>query len=97
MWLKVAPSNHNPKVIARYYLESVEGLAGMFLSISSFINISYFDLACPTILRSDYGTENSCLAAIHIAFRFYHSDELAGEKSFLYGPSKHNIVSLKQQ
>lgn len=28
IWLKVAPSNHNPKVIARYFLEYVEQLGG---------------------------------------------------------------------
>ena len=28
IWLKVTPSNSKPQVIARYYLESVENLAG---------------------------------------------------------------------
>ena len=28
MWLKVSPTNHNPKVIARFYLETVEEVAG---------------------------------------------------------------------
>ena len=47
--------------------------------------------ACPYILRSDYGTENGSLAAIQRALRFY-DDEMAGEKRFMYGPSKLNIV-----
>lgn len=29
IWLKVAPSNSDPKVIARYYLEAVEEIAGV--------------------------------------------------------------------
>ena len=45
------------------------------------------------MLRSDYGTENASLAAIQMAFRFDDDDEMAGEKSFMYGPSKSNIVS----
>lgn len=49
-------------------------------------------LACPSILRSDYGTENCALAAIHIAFRYNHYDAMAREKSFMYGPSTSNIV-----
>ena len=49
-------------------------------------------IGCPAVVRGDYGTENSTLAAIHIAFRYYHSDGMAGEKSFIYGPSKSNIV-----
>ena len=28
--MKVTPSNHDPKVIARYYLEAVEACGGMF-------------------------------------------------------------------
>ena len=43
-------------------------------------------------MRVDKGTENASLATIHIGFRLDHMDEFAGEKSFIYGPSKHNIV-----
>ena len=49
-------------------------------------------LGCPTVLRSDYGTENSTLAAVQIALRYDHEDTLARDKSFLYGSSKHNVV-----
>ena len=48
--------------------------------------------ACPYILRSGYGTENNKLAAIQMVFRFNDEDEMAGEKSFMYGPSKSNVV-----
>ena len=49
---------------------------------------------CPAILRGDHGTENSDVAAIHIAMRYSHHDSLARGKSFIYGPSKFNTVSL---
>lgn len=58
--------------------------------IRCFFNI----LGCPTILRSDYGTENVHLAAIQIAFRMHGDDSFAGQKSFMYGPSTSNIVSF---
>ena len=45
------------------------------------------------MLRCDYGTENCEIAAIQIALRYHHDDALAKEKSFVYGPSVHNIVS----
>ena len=50
-------------------------------------------IGCPTLLRCDYGTENSSLAKGHIAMRLQHDDTLSGEKSFIYGPSTANIVS----
>ena len=58
------------------------------------LNLFCTNVACPSILRSDYGTENCNLAAIQIAFRYYDDDSMAKEKSFIYGPSKHNIVRL---
>ena len=30
LWLHLSPTNHNPKVIARFYLEAVEEIAGMY-------------------------------------------------------------------
>ena len=29
LWLKLSPTNHDPKVIARYYLELLEQLSGI--------------------------------------------------------------------
>ena len=45
-------------------------------------------------MRCDYGTENTRLATVQVAFRLFHDDSLAGERSFLYGPSTGNIVSM---
>ncbi len=42
----------------------------------------------------DKGTENSKVAAAQYAFREGHNDDLAAEKSFCYGTSPANIVSL---
>jgi len=49
---------------------------------------------CPTLLCSDYGTENVSLAKARIAMRMSHDDSLAGKKSFMYGPSSANVVSF---
>ena len=52
---------------------------------------------CPKILRVDKGTENVSLASAHVSLRLQHIDEFSGEKSFIYGPSKHNIVCIMQK
>ncbi|XP_065909324.1 uncharacterized protein [Dysidea avara] len=69
LWLHVSPSNNDPYIIAGYYLNCVEKLAG-----------------CPTILRTDRGTENTNIAFL----RDQHDDPFAKEKSFMYGRSTSN-------
>ena len=49
-------------------------------------------VGCPAVLRCDYGTENSDIAAVQIGLRYFHEDGLARERSFIYGPSKFNII-----
>lgn len=89
----MATSNHNPKYICRYYLETLEKLGGSY-SYNYHGNPEFLLIGCPAILRSDYGTENSILAAIQIALRYEHGDSLAKERSFIYGPSKNNVVCV---
>ena len=56
--------------------------------------VVFLHAGCPSVVRCDYGTENISIASTQIAFRLYHMDNRAGEHSFIYGPSKANIVSL---
>ena len=67
---------------------------GMYMVLHYF-NENSWQGCCPKILRVDKGTENVSLATAHISLRLQHSDEFSGEKSFIYGPSKHNIVHCK--
>ena len=46
------------------------------------------------VIRTDLGTENCRLATIHIAFWYNHDDAMFRERSFIYGPSTSNIVSV---
>ena len=108
IWLKLSSTNHDPKVVARYYLESIEKAEGtsifckykFCIHIHMYIYIRctyiyiyiYIYTGCPRILRADHGTENVIVAQLQIAFRMEHNDRLAGAKSFIYGPSTANIV-----
>ena len=38
-------------------------------------------IGCPSIVRSEYGTENCSLAAIQVVFRYYHSDSRARQRA----------------
>lgn len=75
LWLRVGRSNNDPKVIASYFLDFLRELRGV--------------PRC-TCIRSDEGTENCIIADIQRAFRWYHDDDMAGEKSFLTGSSPSN-------
>ncbi|CAD6232719.1 GSCOCG00012228001-RA-CDS, partial [Cotesia congregata] len=44
----------------------------------------------PTLIRSDYGTENCLVEALQQSLRFYHDDSLSGWKSFIKGKSTSN-------
>lgn len=44
----------------------------------------------PMQLRTDYGTENGLMAALHCSLRSEHTDEFAGAKSHMYGTSTSN-------
>ena len=54
------------------------------------LHISYE--GCPSILRTDAGTENSMLSVIQPIFRHNNTDEFAQERSFRYGRSTSNQV-----
>ncbi len=45
---------------------------------------------CPSRIRADKGTENGHVEVFQKFFRRNHTDEFAGEKSFIYGPSTRN-------
>uniref|UniRef100_A0A1X7VU93 Integrase core domain-containing protein n=1 Tax=Amphimedon queenslandica TaxID=400682 RepID=A0A1X7VU93_AMPQE len=64
IWLRASPTNNNPKVVARFYLEALEEIAGV-----------------PQFLRSDYGTENCTIAAIHIAFHLKNNSSIGDRTS----------------
>lgn len=73
LWLKVGPSNKNPRYIAQFFLEYVQRIQGV-----------------PRVVRADRGTENSLIRVIQEVLRSNDADEMAGERSFLYGRSVAN-------
>ena len=51
-------------------------------------------IGCPTILRSDRGTENCNVAFLQPFLREACNDAFQGEKSFMYGKSTSNQVCI---
>jgi len=73
IWLEIGPTNKNPEVIAKYYLDAVKQVGGV-----------------PNKMRSDDGTENSVIEAIHTYLRSVQGDGNAGIGSFIIGRSTSN-------
>lgn len=67
-------------------------LATIIFNITSY---TYMGSGCPTVLRCDHGTENCLLTTAQIAFRILHEDNLAAEKSVIYGASTSNTVCFR--
>ena len=89
LWLNLYPTNHDPGVISRHYLNCIEEVQGKkkFMQLHIAIYLLINDPGCPTVVRGDYGTENGIVAKVQIAFR------KCANQSFFYGPSTANIVS----
>ena len=96
MWLKVASSNNNPRYIASFYCECVTKVGGSYSgNIIFFVSVlSYLFAGCPSVLRTDLGTENSNIAVIQPVLRHYDCDSLAGEKSHRYGKNQVNYFTV---
>ena len=94
LWLEVTPTNHDPRVVARYYLKCVEEVAGKWMYKANQIMI----VTCITIIRSTTmfkirlwnGELFSCCFA-----RRLPPENKSGlcEKSYIYGPSKRNVTT----
>lgn len=85
-------TNNDPSVILLPYLLSVLQNNGTAFHCKAFCTL--LCVGCPSIVRSDHGTENTILAACHMALRHDHNDEFNGEKSFRFGSSTTNTVEL---
>ena len=101
IWLDVLTTNNDPNVVLHLYLLAVLENYGTLYLLSGphtncIIMCMYWYLiiyiGCPSIIRSDCGTENTSLAAVQMALRHEHNDAFSGEKSFRFGSSTTNTV-----
>ena len=98
MWLCACRSNNRPDYVAKLFITCVRNVGGSFNIASlkyvlSDINfVVFIKKGCPTILRTDLGTENSTIAVVQSILRHGASDGYAGEKSHRYGKSMSNQV-----
>lgn len=82
LWLHVGPSNNDPYIIAGYYLECVKTLQGMIETVM--VSCCLVCLGCPTIVRSDKGTENCNVAFLQPFLRESYDDTFKGEEFYVW-------------
>ena len=94
LWLSVAKSNNDPRIIAYYYLECVKQLQRFVYIALPSCNRYYLkqNIGVPRILRSDCGTENTHIAFLQPYLRRNHTDCFSGLASYRYGKSVSNQV-----
>ena len=83
-------TNNDPYVILLPYLTVI--LRNNGTQVRYLNGLIFFPIGCPSIIRSDYGTENSILAACHMALCHNHNDKYSGDRSFQFGSSTTNTV-----
>ena len=95
MWARVSKSNNDPHIIAQFYLECVRAIKGkIIIYLLLIMNFLLKYIGCPTLIRTDRGTENSIVAFLQPSFRHAHADSFGGEQSFQYGRSSANQVAI---
>jgi len=94
MWLHVAPSNNDPYIIAGYYLECVKMIQGTVHNYLEILCAIMCSLGCPSVVRSDRGSENCNVGFLQPFLRRNGEDCFSGEKSFMYGKFTSNQVCI---
>ena len=72
--------------------DACDSCVGKFLHMTASSTLFKLYPGCPTLVRSDLGSENVIVAACQAALRHRHPDRYAGLNSFQYGRSVHNSV-----
>ena len=92
----MSTTNNRPSVVGGYFLKAVSkyGMSSTILYCNCYFLRGDLILGCPRIVRSDRGTENCKIAYLQPFLRRAGQDELSGERSFQYGKSSSNQVSV---
>ena len=101
IWLYVLATKNDLNVVFHLYLLAVLENYGMLCLLSRphtncIIMCMYWYLiiyiGCPSIIKSDCGTEETSLAAVKMPLRHEHNNAFSREKSFRFGSSTTNTV-----
>lgn len=78
LWLKIWWTNRNPRLITRYYCDTVEELGGVSRRSHWGVTVYSRPAACPLITQSDRGSENNGIANGHTVLRHLYDPSLSG-------------------
>ena len=76
------------------YRKFIHVLGCVLKAIYLINSLMHIIVGAPCIVRSDRGTENISIAACQMALRHHHRDDHSGPRSFIFGSSVANTVSI---
>ena len=79
LWLKLPPTNSDPKVISRYFVEQVELVGGK--QITTVTSSHCFCFYVAQVVQELY---TATMVPVKIDFRYFHEDSHVKERFFIW-------------
>ena len=92
-WMKIWWTNKNPRLVAKFYLDTCRRIGGRSLYPTFRVTYNYCMVGIPIITQSDPGTENNGVANAHTMIRHRLDPNLTNTLQHRFATGHNNILS----